>query len=170
VQGLLADSAAAKRAFVNRFEADVERAVIRLIGPDREISDVRQEVFEQALLSIDKLRDPTALRPWLMGITRHCARRTLRSRTRRAWLRSFVDADEEARSQPIAPGIDPETRETLRLVYASLNRMPAVDRVAFTHRYIDGMELPEIAVACSVSLATVKRRLNRALSRLRAQR
>jgi RNA polymerase sigma-70 factor, ECF subfamily len=170
VQGLLADSAAAKLAFVNRFTVDVERTVVHLIGPDRELSDVRQEVFVQALISIRTLRDPSALKPWLMSIAKHCARRTIRNRTRRGWLRFFVDADEEARWQPTAPGIDPEARETLRVVYAALDRMPAVDRIAFAHRYIDGMELPEIAAACSVSVATVKRRLRRALARLRAQR
>jgi RNA polymerase sigma-70 factor (ECF subfamily) len=170
VQGLLADSAAAKHAFVHRFTVDVERTVVHLIGPDRELSDVRQEVFVQALLSIRALRDPSALKPWLMSIAKHCARRTLRNRTRRSWLRSFVDADEEARFQPIAPGVDPEARETLRVVYAALDRMPELDRITFAHRYMDGMDVPEIAAACAVSVATVKRRLQRALSRLRAQR
>jgi RNA polymerase sigma-70 factor (ECF subfamily) len=50
-------------------------------------------------------------------------------------------------------------------VYAVLNRMPADDRIAFALRYIDGMELTEVAAACSVSLATVKRRLRRSEAR-----
>jgi RNA polymerase sigma-70 factor, ECF subfamily len=171
VQGLLADNPGAKVLLFNRYASDVERLVTHLIGLDRELADILQEVFIQALASIRKLRDPAALKPWLMRIAAHSARRTLRNRTRRAWLRFFIDAEEEARTEPIAPGIDPEARETLRAVYAVLKRMPADDRITFALRYIDGMDLSEVAAACSVSLATVKRRLRRSEERfLRAAR
>ena len=171
VQGLLADNPGAKLLLFNRYASDVERLVTHLIGLDRELADILQEVFIQALASIRKLRDPAALKPWLMRIAAHSARRAIRNRTRRAWLRFFVDAEEEARTEPIAPGIDPEARETLRAVYAVLKRMPADDRITFALRYIDGMDLTEVAAACSVSLATVKRRLRRSEERfLRAAR
>ena len=165
VQGLVADNPGAKVVFFNRYSADVERLVTHLIGLDRELADILQEVFVQALASIGNLRDPAALKPWLMRIAAHSARRALRTRTRRSWLRFFTDADEEARSEPAVAGIDAEGRETLRAVYSVLNRMPADDRIAFALRYIDGMELTEVAAACSVSLATVKRRLRRSEAR-----
>jgi RNA polymerase sigma-70 factor, ECF subfamily len=165
VQGLLADIPGAKVVFFNRYASDVERLVTHLIGLDRELADILQEVFVQALASVRKLRDPAALKPWLLRIAAHCARRTLRSRSRRSWLRFFVDAEEESRVEQAAPGIDAEARETLRAVYAVLQRMPADDRIAFALRYIDGMELTEVAQACTVSLATVKRRLRRAEER-----
>jgi RNA polymerase sigma-70 factor, ECF subfamily len=165
VQGLLADNPGAKVVFFNRYSPDVERLVTHLIGLDRELADILQEVFVQALASIGNLRDPAALKPWLMRIAAHSARRALRTRTRRSWLRFFTDADEEARSEPAVAGIDAEGRETLRAVYSVLNRMPADDRIAFALRYIDGMELTEVAAACSVSLATVKRRLRRSEAR-----
>ena len=162
VQGLLADNPGAKVVFFNRYSPDVERLVTHLIGLDRELADILQEVFVQALASIGNLRDPAALKPWLMRIAAHSARRALRTSTRRSWLRFFTDAEEEARSEPVVAGIDAEGRETLRAVYAVLNRMPADDRIAFALRYIDGMELTEVAAACEVSLATIKRRLQRA--------
>jgi RNA polymerase sigma-70 factor, ECF subfamily len=165
VQGLLADNAGAKAAFFTRYAPDVERLVTHLIGLDRELSDILQEVFVQALSSIRSLRDPAALRPWLLRIATHSARRTLRGRTRRAWLRFFIDAEEEASTVPVAQAPDVEGRETLRAVYAVLNRVPADERIAFALRYIDGMELGEVAEACSVSLATTKRRLRRAEQR-----
>jgi RNA polymerase sigma-70 factor, ECF subfamily len=165
VQGLLADNPGAKLVFFNRYSPDVERLVTHLIGLDRELADILQEVFVQALASIGNLRDPAALKPWLMRIAAHSARRALRTRTRRSWLRFFTDAEEEARSEPAVAGIDAEGRETLRAVYSVLKRMPADDRIAFALRYIDGMELTEVAAACSVSLATVKRRLRRSEAR-----
>jgi len=165
VQGLLADNPAAKAVFFTRYAPDVERLVTHLIGLDRDLADILQEIFLQALSSIRSLRDPGALKPWLLRIATNCARRALRSRTRRAWLRFFVDAEEENRNMPMAQALDIEGRETLRSVYTILNRFPADERIAFALRYIDGMELSEVASACSVSLATTKRRLQRAEKR-----
>ena len=165
VQGLLADNPGAKAAFFSRYAPDVERLITHLIGLDRDLADILQEVFVQALTSIRSLRDPAALKPWLMRIATHSAQRTLRSRTRRAWLRFFIDDDDEARNMPASQATDLEGRETLRSVYAVLDRIPANERIAFALRYIDGMELTEIAAACSVSLATTKRRVRRAEDR-----
>jgi RNA polymerase sigma-70 factor (ECF subfamily) len=162
VAGLRAGDPAMKAAFFKRYAPAVERLVTHLIGPDRELADILQEVFVQALSSVGSLRDPAALKPWLLRIATHSARRTLRTRTRRGWLRFFVDAEEEARFEPVMPEPDAEARETVRAVYAVLGRMPADERIAFALRYIDGMELTEVAEACAVSLATVKRRLRRA--------
>jgi RNA polymerase sigma-70 factor (ECF subfamily) len=164
VLGLLADNPGAKAAFFARYAPDVERLITHLIGVDRDLADILQEVFVQALSSIRSLRDPAALKPWLLRIATHCARRTLRSRTRRAWLRFFVDAEEEARTE-VSHATDTEGRETLRALYAVLQRIPTDERIAFALRYIDGMELSEVAAACSVSLATVKRRLRRSEDR-----
>jgi RNA polymerase sigma-70 factor (ECF subfamily) len=168
VHGLSTGNLAAKAAFFSRFAPDVERLITHLIGVDRELADLLQEVFAQALSSVHSLRDPNALKPWLLRIATNCARRLLRSRSRRAWLRLFVDAEEEAGREQMASGSDPVARETLRAVYAILNRMPADERIAFALRYIEGMELTEAAAACSVSLATIKRRLGRAELRFRS--
>jgi len=165
VAGVRAGNPGAKAAFFMRYSADVERLVTHLIGPDRELADILQEVFVQALSSLASLRDPEALKPWLLRIATNCARRTLRTRSRRAWLRFFADADEEARFEPATAMLDAEGRETVRAVYTSLGRMPADERIAFALRYVDGMELTEVAEACSVSLATAKRRISRAEAR-----
>lgn len=162
VQGLLADNAGAKAAFFSRYSRDVERLITHLIGLDRELADILQEVFVQALSSIRSLRDPAKLKPWLLHIAMNSARRTLRNRGRRAWLRFFVDAEEEAHSALSAPEHDFDGRETLRAVYQILDRVPADERIAFALRHIDGMELSEVASACAVSLATIKRRIERA--------
>jgi RNA polymerase sigma-70 factor (ECF subfamily) len=43
-----------------------------------------------------------------------------------------------------------------------LGRLPVDDRIAFSLRFIEGLELTEVARACGVSLNTIKRRLDRA--------
>src|SRR4051812_36884649 len=87
VAGLRAGDPALRALFFTRYAPAVERLVTHLIGPDRELADILQEVFVQALSSVGSLRDPTALKPWLLRIATHHARRTLRNRTRRGWLR-----------------------------------------------------------------------------------
>ena len=54
------------------------------------------------------------------------------------------------------------TAEALRAVYVILDETAPEDRAAFTLRYLEGMELTEVAEACGCSLATVKRRVSRA--------
>jgi RNA polymerase sigma-70 factor, ECF subfamily len=165
VHGLRADHPGAKAAFFARYAPEVERLITHLIGFDRELADILQEVFVQALSSVHGLRDPSALKPWLFRIATHSARRTLRSRSRRSWLRFFVDSEEEKRNEPTARALDVEGAESVEAVYAVLRNMPANERIAFALRHIDGMELTEVAAACSVSLATIKRRLRRAEER-----
>ena len=65
------------------------------------------------------------------------------------WIRSSA---EEA-----APVAEPTTREACS-VRSHLDE-PADERIAFSLRFIDGMELTEAASACGCSLATIKRRL-----------
>jgi len=165
VQGLLSGNPGAKAMFFSRYAQDVERLVTYVIGPDRELSDILQEVFVQALASIGSLREPSSLKPWLLRIATNRARRVLRTRKRRAWLRLFIDSDDETNTEPVHEATDMESRETLRAVYGVLNDIPSAERIAFALRYIDGMELNEVAAACSVSLATIKRRLRRSETR-----
>jgi RNA polymerase sigma-70 factor (ECF subfamily) len=43
-----------------------------------------------------------------------------------------------------------------------VGQLDADARIAFTLRFVEGMELAEIARACGVSLATIKRRIKSA--------
>ncbi|HEX2876320.1 MAG TPA: sigma-70 family RNA polymerase sigma factor [Polyangiaceae bacterium] len=161
VEALRANHPGAKAAFFQRHVGWVERIITHVIGFDAELSDILQEVFTRALASIHSLKDPSALEPWLGRVATHTARKVLRSRSRRNWLRRFVDSAEEERYEPSAVAFAPEARQALRAVYRVLDVLPADERIAFALRFVDGMELTEVAAACDVSLATIKRRLVR---------
>jgi RNA polymerase sigma-70 factor (ECF subfamily) len=87
------------------------------------------------------------------------ARNELKRRYRRRWLRI---APPEELPEPAAHEATDEQTEALRRTYALLDRMPREQRIAFALRIIDGMKLEEVAAAADVSLATIKRRLDRA--------
>lgn len=152
------DRQAAAELF-DRYAEHLRRVLVRVLGPDPEIPDLLQDVMVSALASIDRLGDPRALRAWLTQIAVFTARVRIRRRTRWRFMR-FV-APEELPERGVEPH-DALATETLRATYRVLERMGSDERIAFALRFIDGMELTEVAQASRVSLATVKRRLNRA--------
>jgi len=162
VEALLADHPGAKAAFFQRYVRYVERIVTHVIGFDHELPDILQDVFVGALASIHSLEDPSALQPWLRSVAARTTRKVLRGRSRRKWLRRFVDTAEEERCEPTFVGVDVEDRLAVQAVYTVLADLQTDDRIAFALRFIDGMELTEVADACQVSLNTIKRRLARA--------
>ena len=72
---------------------------------------------------------------------------------------------------PDAPwsGANPEAREATERVYKILSGVSAEDRALFVTRYIEKMELAEIADAIGRPLSTTKRRLARATRRINAR-
>jgi RNA polymerase sigma-70 factor (ECF subfamily) len=138
----------------------VERLVVRVIGFDSEVPDLIDEVFLRALEGVDRLKDAAALKSWLGSVALFTARAWLRNRTsRRRWL-DFREPDDI----PDVPGnvASPEVSQTLQRTYALLAGIPVDDRIAFALRYINSMELTEIAQILGISLSTTKRRISRA--------
>jgi RNA polymerase sigma-70 factor (ECF subfamily) len=95
-------------------------------------------------------------------ITARTAFRAIRTRRLRRWLR-FWEPSELPDIE--TDGLTPEVAEAYQRTYALLERMPAAERLVFVLRHVEKLELVELAAACEVSLATVKRRLARAQQR-----
>jgi RNA polymerase sigma-70 factor (ECF subfamily) len=167
VEGLSAGEPWARAALFDRYATPIERMLRKILGPDQstEIADVLHDVFVQALASLDRLRDPRAVLAWIQAIAAHTAYRTIRARRARRWLHFWAPA---TLPEVVAPEIDDSVLDAYRRTYALLDRLPADERIAFALRYIDGMELAQLAVVCDVSLATIKRRLARAEQRFAA--
>jgi RNA polymerase sigma-70 factor (ECF subfamily) len=150
-------------AFFQRYVDHVKRVVIRVMNVDAETEDIIHDVFLDALRSIDRLKEPDALKTWVTSIAVFKARRVLRQRRRRNWLR--LAAPDELDRIPRASGEGSELAEAMRCTYLVLNELPPDERIAFALRFIEGMELVELAGACRTSIATVRRRLQRAQER-----
>lgn len=153
---------AAKAELFQRYAPQLERLITHVLGYDPELADILQETFAAALRSLGSLKDPSALKPWLFRIAAFTAKKTLRSRSRRRWLRYFSDEEDEARHEPTVEPADVESLRAAREVYAILARFPVDERFVFALRHINELELSAVATTCGVSLATVKRRLQRA--------
>ncbi|MGC4069471.1 MAG: RNA polymerase sigma factor [Polyangiaceae bacterium] len=165
VAGLVEGSEGAAVALFHEYASLVERTVGRVLGVDDELPDVVQEVFFRALRSVHRIRDPQALTDWLLQITICTATDWIRKRQRRRWL---VFRDPVQLEEPVGLPVDEAGREAVRATYAILDRLAIEERLVFVLRYLEGMELTQVAAACDCSLATVKRRLGRAMSRFEA--
>jgi RNA polymerase sigma-70 factor (ECF subfamily) len=163
VRGLLENDPRATREAWRRFGPVVRRILLRTLGPESELEDLSQEVFITFFDRVRTLRDPRTVTAFIMSITAFKIRHHLRWRWLRRWLvlPGQVEKLDLRAFQPNA-----EAREALDRFFKILDRVNAVDRTAFTLRYVEEMELRDVAVALDLSLATTKRRLARTWKRL----
>jgi RNA polymerase sigma-70 factor (ECF subfamily) len=151
--------------FFARFAQPVRGLIFRILGPDAELDDTVQDVFVRAIESITRLRDPLALRAWVLGIAVKAARIRLQARKRRRWLSFLAPAE---LPEVAVSDAGPEEREALRALARILDQLPTEDRIAVVLRIGERMTLPEAAASCGVSLSTFKRRFSRGERRFRA--
>lgn len=162
VKALRRSDPAAVAAFCERYSDHVLRVLARVLGADAELADLHHDVFVRALGALPKIREPDRLQAWISIIAVNVARNALKRRYRGRWLRFGRSED---LPEPQAVEASDEQTEALRRTYGVLDRLPREERIAFALRIIDGMKLTEVAEACQVSLATIKRRLARAEGR-----
>ncbi len=162
IAGIRAGQSGAAVALVERYGNHIERVLYRVLGSDPDLPDVLHDVIAHALTNIDQVRSAEALKAWLTQVAVFCARGVIRKRQRRRWLTFWSPAD---LPEVAAPESTPEVRDVLAATYEILAQLPSEERVAFSLRFIDQMELADVAAALDVSLATVKRVLRRAESR-----
>lgn len=134
----------------------VAAIALRLLGRDDEVDDVVQDVFLGAYKGIAQLRDAAAVKGWLATVTVRIARRKLRMRKVKSFLR--LDDDPQYENIP-APGATAEQRVLLKRVYAILDELPVNERLAWTLRHVEREQLEDVARLCDCSLATAKRRI-----------
>jgi RNA polymerase sigma-70 factor (ECF subfamily) len=143
--------------------ARLVRGVLRRSLGDDEVDDHVQEVFLRFFRQVGGLRKPEALRCFLIGIAMRVAGSELRRRRVRRFMR--LAPSEELEAGPSSPR-DDDAREAVRRLYAILDRVDSRTRLLFVLRYVEALELTEIAESMDVSLATVKRHLSRAGDRV----
>ncbi len=138
----------------------------RFFGPGNDRVDLCQEVFLRLFRRISELREPAALRGFILSICLGVARNEHRRQRVRRWIHLTSSGD-----LPDVAGLplDPEAREALARLYAILSKVSAEDRSLFLARYVDEREISDIAALHGLSYGTAKRRLARATRRIGAK-
>ncbi len=137
----------------------VHRTLFRILGSNRDMEDLVQEVFLEVFRGIARFRGDSTLATWCATIA-----------TRSAWAyierRKPATTPLELVAEPLAdaPHADRviDAREAARRLYAALDRLPAALRIAFALAAIEGLPLAEVATLTRASLVATKTRVWRA--------
>ena len=136
------------------------------ISGDRELAeDITQEAFVKAYLGLSGFRGRSAFKTWLYRIAVNQSLR-MRSRTVRRTEVEHQMEDMDLPSEEKAPDEAAETSEKERRVREAIAELPEAQRAAVTLRYLEGLELAEVAEVLGTPLGTVKSRIHHALKRI----
>jgi RNA polymerase sigma-70 factor, ECF subfamily len=156
----------AAAALWDRYATLVRGILRRTLGPSADVEDLVQDAFIGLFRTLPGLRDPEALRSFVVGTALRVARTELRRRRVRRWLALTPTGMLPDRAQPGAS--DPEARRAVKRLYQVLDKVDDRGRMAFVLRHLEGYELTEVAEALGCSLATTKRLLSKAQERVNA--
>jgi RNA polymerase sigma-70 factor (ECF subfamily) len=181
VADLKAGSEEAFGLLIAQYHQPIFSLIARSLNDPSDAADITQEVFIKVFRSIRSFNGDASLRTWLYRIALHEA-----SNQRRWWSRHkrqeiAIDASSESEetgqsfslASTLADGgdspFDQAVQGELRLrVEAALRQLPDVFRSVVVLREIEAFSYEEIAEILDVNIGTVKSRLTRGRSALRA--
>ncbi|WP_348267940.1 sigma-70 family RNA polymerase sigma factor [Edaphobacter paludis] len=182
VADLKAGSEDAFAILIAQYHQPLYSLIARSINDPADAADITQEVFIKVFRSIRGFHGDASLRTWLYRIALHEA-----SNQRRWWSRHkkqevTIDSpydEEEAGGSGVclsatladdgnSPFDNVAQNEVRERVEAALRQIPEAFRTVVVLREIEGFAYEEIAEILNVNLGTVKSRLTRGRSALRA--
>lgn len=121
-----------------------------------------------------RFRGDCSVATWLTRIATNLVRDHVRSRKLQFWKtasHTAVDVGEMA-DRLRAPGLTPESSmlvgEQMKKLWAVVDKLSAKQRSVFLLRFVEELELGEIASAMEMNVGTVKSHLHRALTAVRS--
>lgn len=154
VDGMRAGDEHAFETFAELYIPGLYRFVLRRLDYDRELTqEIVQSTVCKVIEKLDSYRAEAPLFTWLCA----CCRNEIAAHFRRAGRRpKEVELDEGIAQE------QPEGAETAELVHAALDRLPPSYARAMEWRYLDGLEVAEIAQRLEVTYKAAESLLSRA--------
>ncbi len=141
--------------------APLGRLCMAMLGAQHDADEAVQETLIAAHRSMASYRGEGSVRAWLCGIARHVCARQLETRRRAARPLEVVPPDGDDPAGTFAP------RRRADAVRGALERLRPTEREALVLRYVADLSHRELATACAIDEATARKRVSRALDRLR---
>jgi len=165
---------AAVRTLTKRYNQRLFRIARGILRQDAEAEDVVQEAYVRAFTSLDRFRGESAFGTWLTRIAMNEALGRLRKR--KPTVEWPEGGDEPLRAHilqfPTSAAADPETTMASRQIRAvleqAIDNLPDAFRSVFVARIVEGLSVEETAELFGIRPETVKTRVHRARTRLRA--
>lgn len=163
-------------AIVRRHQRRVHRFLLMLLRDTDEADNLTQECFLRAYQNRSTFRGESSLETWLLRIAANLARDHARNRKAGFWKRLLGldgDDDDGIAGQVPANEASPEqallAREDVRAVWGAANQLSQQQRAVFVLRFVEEMELSEIASALGLQVGSVKTHLFRAVQTVRSK-
>lgn len=159
----------AYESLVRQYQDLAFRTAFLITGDAGDAEDATQSAFLKAYFNLSRFRPGAPFRPWVLQIVANEARNA-----RRARQRHHIRSDGGARADDI-PAPEPPTdhqliaRERSAWLVAHINALSPEDRQVIHCRYALELTEAEMASVLGCAQGTVKSRLHRAISRLRAR-
>jgi RNA polymerase sigma-70 factor (ECF subfamily) len=141
---------------------------------DRDAAEtLTQETFLKAWAARQQFRGDSSLSTWLTRIAVNLMRDHLRSRSLRFWQKTrgasldVLDISDWIPDGRSSPESQTMARNQVAAVWQAVDKLSAQQRAVFVLRFVDELELDEIAGTLEMNLSTVKSHLYRALAILR---
>jgi len=151
-------------ALVRRHQAVAFRAAFVITRSAEDAEEATQDGFVKAWKALDRFRDGSPFRPWLMRIVTNEALNKVRSRRRRRARELMVPLEVAA---PSAES-EFESGADATALLAAIDRLPEKHRLAVSYLYLLDFSEAETATALGIALGTVKSRAARARAMLAA--
>ncbi|MGZ3420261.1 MAG: RNA polymerase sigma factor [Polyangiales bacterium] len=141
----------------------IGRLCFLLLGSQGEADEAAQETMLAAYHSAASYRSEGTPRAWFFGIARRICIQRLQARARQA-RRIFLIVDETTARDPSSLHDQAEREANVR---AALSELSEIDREALILRYDGDQSFREMAEALGIDEPTARKRVSRALVRLR---
>ena len=137
------------------------RLCMALLGSQADADEAVQETLLRAHRAMASYRGDGSVKAWLCGIARHVCAHMLETRRRGRELLELVPTEGEARDAFAS-------RRRARVLRDALDKLKPSERESLVLRYVADLSHREIADACGLAEAAARKRISRALDRLRS--
>ena len=158
----------AYETLVQRYQELAYRVAYQVTGNASDAEDAAQEAFVNAYYALRRFRSGAPFRPWLLRIVANEAKNRRSAAGRRTALVERAHAAHASGETALSPEDAAEADEVRATLIATLQRLREDDRLILAYRLFFDLSEAEMAVALKCPKGTVKSRLSRALTRLRA--
>ena len=162
-------------ALVRAYKPKVFRFVAFSITDRDAAESITQDCLLKAHLTRNQFRGDCSISTWLMRIAFNLVRDHTKSQKFRFWksaAASAIDASEVSQYLPSgATSAEAQliARERVQMVYQALRELSGKQRSIFLMRFVEEMDLSDIAASTGMTVPTVKTHLYRAVGAIRAR-
>lgn len=164
VQSAQMGSIEAFAMLVERYEHEIYRYLVGMLGDCEEAQDLSQQVFLKAWINLPALQNAASFKAWLYSIARHlmCDHWRGKKPSSQSWEELL-----EGNAEPGLPGPE-ECIVEMELINMALLELPLKLRQCLVLRFVEGFYPCEIACMVGISVTSVSTYISMARRQFRA--